>query len=172
MSVIVVFLRPLGLRLSMVRAVFIGLVISAALIAPASAQQRGGGRMPEGIPGGNFSAPQRVNKAEQIAKELKIEKKTADVENIFNEAQKQYTAVLNPSLNNVIQQMLNADLKGADASAMSKQAAGMEAQLTAIEADALAKVLALAEAKQKTKAVKIFGMMSGIFDKGDWKTRP
>jgi hypothetical protein len=155
----------------MVRGVFIGLVISAALICPASAQ-RGGGRMPEGVPGGGFAGAQRVNKAEVIAKELKIENKMADIEGIFNAAQKQYNAVLNPSLNNAIQQMLNADLKGADASAMSKQTAALEAQLTNIEADALSKVLALADAKQKTKATKIFSMMSGMFEKGDWKNRP
>jgi hypothetical protein len=155
----------------MVRGVFIGLVISAALIGPASAQ-RGGGRMPDGIPGGGFSAPQRVNKAELIAKELKLETKVADIESILNDAQKQYSAILNPSLNTAVQQMLNANLKGADASAMTKQVAGLEAQLTAIEADALSKVLALADAKQKTKATKIFTLMSGMFEKGDWKTRP
>ncbi len=156
----------------MVRGVFIGLVISAALICPASAQRGGGGRMPEGIPGGGFAGAQRVNKAEVIAKELKIENKMADIEGIFNAAQKQYTAVLNPTLNNAIQQMLNANLKGADVTALSKQAATLEAQLTTIEADALSKVLALADAKQKTKATKIFSMMSGMFDKGDWKNRP
>ncbi len=162
----------------MLRAVLMVSIISAALICPLSAQRGGGGGGRgggSGMPGGGapgMGMANRVNKAEQVAKELKIEKQMGDVENIFNDAQKKYSALLTSPAGQALQQMLNAELKGADTSALTKQVTDLESQLVGIEAEALAKVMTLADAKQKNKAAKVFGLMAGMFDKGDWKNRP
>lgn len=160
----------------MFRSVVLGIALFAVALAPASAQRGGGGRGGggQGPDAGSmpFPRPAAVNKAEQVAKELKIEAKMKDVEEIFNEAQRQYNAIMNPGAGQVRTQLLNAIANGADTSALAKQTAGLESQFAAVEADALAKVLALADAKQKTKAVKVFDIMNGMFNRGDWKNRP
>jgi hypothetical protein len=118
---------------------------------------------------GLVSFASAATKADAFAKELKLKgPQKAEVETLFDEAQKQSAAIMQ-QVNAMRTNLLNLNVAGQDTAAAVKNLAALDAQLLGIEADTLTKVLAKADPKQRSKAPKLFDMMSGMFQAGDWR---
>ena len=159
----------------MIRRIFIAAVLTALLASLAYAQRGGGGGGGMGGGGGQmgggggFGRGQQVDKSEILASEFKLnpEQKTA-IEAIMDDAQKQASLLL-PKIVAEKKDLLEVAAEGQDTNDLTKQLAALNAQMLNIEADAFTKALAKLDAKQKSKAPKLFELMAGMFTaQGGW----
>ncbi len=119
---------------------------------------RGGGGMPMGFPGAA-----RTSKADDIAKELKLNKdQKAELETILNEARTQAMPLLKQVEAGRVA-IVQAHIQKQAPDEAVKNLAAADAQMVALEASVLAKIVAKLDDKQKAKAPKAFELMSGIF---------
>jgi hypothetical protein len=149
-------------------------ILSLALVVPGLAQ-RGGGGGGGGGRGGGGGAPggfgmARTDKSDAIAKELKLTKEQkTDVDGIFDTAQKEITPLV-PQIRTGRVAITDVDLKGGPSDDAVKNLAALDAQILKIELDAIAKVVAKLDDKQKPKAAKLFDMVDGMFQTpGGWR---
>jgi Spy/CpxP family protein refolding chaperone len=143
----------------MLRKCLIAAALSAALAFVASAQRGGGG----GFGGGGFQ-----DKSETIAKELKLSKEQkAEVDAILDEAQKQTTPLV-AKIREGRANFIDSTMGDKPVEPALKNITELYAQAVGIEVDAIAKVMAKLDGKQKEKAAKVFDM-SGMFLSGSWR---
>ena len=144
----------------MIRTIWMAAILSLALAIPGLAQRGGGGGRGGGAPGG-FGM--RSDKSDALAKELKLTKEQkTDVDGIFDAAQKQVTP-LAPQVRASRVDISAAQMAGKPPDDDVKKLAALDAQILKIELDAIAKVMAKLDDKQKPKAAKLFEMVDGMF---------
>jgi Spy/CpxP family protein refolding chaperone len=148
-------------------------ILSLALAIPGLAQRGGGGAGGRGgggggMPGGYGMA--RTDKSDAIAKELKLTKEqTTDVDAIFDAAQKEATPLV-PKVRESRVAITDAGIKGTPPDDAVNALAAVNAQIVKIELDAVAKVMAKLDEKQKPKSGKLFEMVDGMFQTpGGWR---
>ena len=162
----------------MIRRVFMTAVLTALLASLASAQGGGGGgRMGGGggmggggvMGGGRMGGRQQVDKSEVLATEFKFTPaETVAVNAIMDDAQKQADPIVQ-QIGSRKKELLDTLADGKDASDLMKQLASLNAQMLNVEVDAFTKTLAKLDAKQKSKAPKLFELMAGMFTaQGGW----
>jgi Spy/CpxP family protein refolding chaperone len=149
----------------MIRTIWIAAALSLVLAIPGLAQRGGGGGGGRGggggMPGGMGMA--RTDKSDAIAKELKLTKEQkTDVDGIFDAAQKEI-APLAPKIRQGRVDITAADVNAQPADDAVKALAAVNAQLLKIELDAIAKVVAKLDDKQKPKSAKLFELVDGMF---------
>lgn len=160
----------------MIRRVFIAAVLTALIASLGYAQRGGGGggmgggggQMGGGMGRGGGRGPQ-VDKSEVIASDLKLspEQRTA-VDAIMDGAQKQADQIV-PKIVGQKQEILELSVEGKDTVEPTKELAALNAQMLGIEVDAFTQTLAKLDAKQKSKAPKLFDDMAGMFTaQGGW----
>jgi Spy/CpxP family protein refolding chaperone len=158
----------------MIRTIWIAATVSLVLAIPGLAQRGGGGggggRGGGGGGMGGGYGMARTDKSDVIAKELKLTKEqTTDVDAIFDAAQKEATPLV-PKLREGRVAITEAGLKGAPPDDAVKTLAAVNAQVLKIELDAIAKVMAKLDDKQKPKSGKLFDMVDGMFQaQGGWR---
>ena len=157
----------------MIRKALLAAVLVAALGPLALAQRGGGGGGGGGgmgMPGGFGGRGPAVDKMETIAKELKLtDAQKTDVEAILDGSAKQTTDLLK-KLGDLRQVIMNQNLNGVDPAANLKQLADIGAQLDVMEVDAITKVVAKLDDKQKAKAPKLYELLANGFVSGNWRT--
>jgi hypothetical protein len=135
----------------------VGLSTALALVAPAQ---------PPG--GGGFGGRGFPDKSETITKELKLSKEQkTEVDAILDEAQKQ-TAPLLVKIRDGRTAFIDSTMGTKPVEPALKNITDVYAQVVGVELDAIAKVMAKLDAKQKEKAAKVFDM-SGMFLTGNWR---
>ncbi len=143
-------------------------LITVALMAVAAngafAQRGGGGGMGRGGGmGGGFPMAAPASKADEIAKELKLNKdQKAELETILNEARTQAQPLVK-QIDDARVLIVQAYVAKQPSDEAVKKLAAVHAQMVAVEAGALAKILAKLPDKQKAKAPKAFELMAGMF---------
>jgi Spy/CpxP family protein refolding chaperone len=157
----------------MIRTIWIAATVSLVLAIPGLAQRGGGGGGNRGGGGGGMGGGYgmaRTDKSDVIAKELKLTKEqTTDVDSIFDAAQKEVTPLV-PQLRDGRVAITKADLEGTPAEGAVKALAALNAQVLKVELDAIAKVMAKLDDKQKPKSGKLFEMVDGMFQaQGGWR---
>ena len=159
----------------MIRTIWMAAILSLALAIPVLAQRGGGGGGGGnrgggggGMPGGMGMA--RNDKSDAIAKELKLTKEQkTDVDGIFDAAQKEI-APLAPKIRDGRVAITAADLQGQSPDEPVKALAALNAQVLKVELDAIAKVMAKLDDKQKPKSAKLFELVDGMFQTpGGWR---
>jgi Spy/CpxP family protein refolding chaperone len=139
----------------MLRRLSLAIALSAALAVVASAQ-----------PGRGF--PGAIDNSEGIARELKLsDAQKAEVNAILDQAQKQ-TLPLVAKIREGRTAFIDSTMGDKPVDATLQNITDVYAQVIGIEADAMAKVMAKLDDKQKQKAAKVF-TMSGLFLSGDWR---
>jgi len=159
----------------MIRTIWIAATVSLVLAIPGLAQRGGGGggggRGGGGGGMGGGYGMARTDKSDVIAKELKLTKEqTTDVDSIFDAAQKEIAPLAAPMRDSrVALTAANVDAKPTDDEV--KKLAALNAQILKIELDAITKVVAKLDDKQKPKAAKLFELVDGMFEtQGGWRT--
>jgi hypothetical protein len=145
--------------------------LALALTPLASAQRPGGGGggMGGGGFGGGMGGAARVDKSESIARELKLStEKKAEVVALLDEVQKQAEPI-NKRADAARKIIAGSTVDGKPYDPAMKDLTLAEAQMAALEADALIKVIAKADEKQRNKAPKVFELMSGMFRLANWR---
>jgi Spy/CpxP family protein refolding chaperone len=156
----------------MIRTIWMAAILSLALTIPGLAQRGGGGGGGRGggggMPGGMGIT--RTDKSDAIAKELKLTKEQkADVDGIFDAAQKEVAPLL-PQIRTGRVAITQADVEGKPPDDAVKALAALNAQVLKIEFDAIAKVVAKLDDKQKPKSAKLFELVDGMFQTpGGWR---
>jgi Spy/CpxP family protein refolding chaperone len=157
----------------MIRTIWMAAILSLALTIPVLAQRGGGGGGGPrggggGMPGGMGMA--RTDKSDAIAKELQLTKEQkTDVDGIFDAAQKEI-APLVPKIRDGRVAITAADLQGQSPDEPVKALAALNAQVLKVELDAIAKVMAKLDDKQKPKSAKLFELVDGMFQTpGGWR---
>jgi hypothetical protein len=150
----------------MLRKIWFAAVLTAAVTTVAYAQGRGGGA-PGGFGGPGGFGPRDTS--EVLAKELKLtDQQKPEVFAILDEGQKQTSALLT-KIRDGRTAFIDSTMGSKPVEPALKNITDLFAQVIGIEADAIAKVMAKLDNKQKEKAAKVFDM-SGLFLSGNWKT--
>jgi Spy/CpxP family protein refolding chaperone len=150
----------------MIRTAWIAAFLALALAIPGLAQRGGGGGGGRGggggMGGGGFGAA-RSDRSETIAKELKLTKEQKpEVDAIFDAAQNAIAPLAKPIAESR-KAITEAELTGKPSDDAVKSLAAAEAQVLKIELDAVAKVVAKLDDKQKPKSAKLFELVDGAF---------
>jgi Spy/CpxP family protein refolding chaperone len=155
----------------MIRTAWIAAILSLALAIPGLAQRGGGGGGGRGGGGGGGFPSARTDKSETIAKALKLTKEQkADVDGIFDAAQKEIAPLAAPIRDSRVA-ITAADVGGTSPDDAVKKLAAINAQILKIELDAIAKVVAKLDDKQKPRSAKLFELVDGMFQtQGGWRT--
>jgi len=159
----------------MIRTIWMAAILSLALTIPGLAQRGGGGggggRGGGGGGMGGGYGMARTDKSDTIAKELKLTKEqTTDVDAIFDAAQKEIAPLASPIRDSRVA-LTTASVGGTPTDDEVKKLAALNAQILKIELDAITKVVAKLDDKQKPKAAKLFELVDGMFEtQGGWRT--
>jgi Spy/CpxP family protein refolding chaperone len=162
----------------MIRRVLIAAVLTASLASLTYAQRGGGGGGGMGGGGGQMGGGQmgrgggrgpQVDKLEVFAADLKLSpEQKAAIAAIMDDAQKQANPLIQPIADQK-KELLELAAEGKDTNDLTKQLASLNAQMLNVEVDAFAKALAKLDAKQKSKAPKLFDDMNDMFAaQGGW----
>lgn len=160
----------------MIRRAFMAAALVALLAGWASAQRGGGGGRGGGMTGGGDETqgrgaqPQRqIDKLEALTKEFKLnDEQQTQLQAIFDGIQKQTTAFLEKARDER-QNILNLTLNGKSVNDAVTQLGADNAQAMSLSVDAFNQALAKLDAKQKSKAPKLFEMIYGMFSTGNWR---
>ena len=159
----------------MIRRVLMAAALTALLVPLGFAQRGGGGGGGmgggEGMGGGGMRGGRgpQVDKVEVLASDLKLsaDQKTA-VSAIMDGAQKQADVIL-PKIVASKQEILELSVEGKDTAEQTKELASLNAQMLGVEVDAFTQTVAKLDAKQKSKAPKLFDDLAGMFTvQGGW----
>ena len=147
----------------MFRKLLMAMALAAMTVSLAPAQRGGGGGRGGGGFGGGFPMAPRATKADDIAKELKLKKEQKpELEAILNEAGKKVLP-LSQQIDAARVELVQLSLSGKPADDVVKKLAALDAQMLAVEADALSQIVAKLDDKQKQKVPKAYGIMAGMF---------
>jgi Spy/CpxP family protein refolding chaperone len=147
----------------MIRTAWIAAILTLALTIPCLAQRGGGGGGGGRGGGGGGFGMATTDKSETIAKELKLTKEQkADVDGIFDAAQKEIAPLAAPIRDSRVE-ITQAAVGGTSPDDAVKKLAAVNAQILKIELDAIAKVVAKLDDKQKPKSAKLFELVDGMF---------
>jgi uncharacterized membrane protein len=150
------------------RVVLMGVLASTIVFA-----QRGGGSRN----GGGMQMPEigfgPVNKLDRISEVLSLNKdQKKDLKQTFDDAQKE-AASLHEPMSKARQAIAEAVASGKGREEIAKLSASeaeIEAQMTAIELKAFAKVAMGLDADQRQRAAALYGMMRGLFSGKNWNS--
>jgi Spy/CpxP family protein refolding chaperone len=157
----------------MIRRLVIAAVLTTLLASMAYAQRSGGGapgggNQQGGAPGG---ARGPVNdKSAALTKEFKLTPdQKAALEAIMDDAQKQITPILKQIVTQK-DELLNLCMDGKDTGAVTMKLAELNAQALTIEVAAFGSLIAKLDDKQKSKGLKLFDAIAGMYGApGGWR---